>query len=428
MILKIYQILTVIFSPLIDLFLLIRMYFGKEEKSRLFERLGFSSIKRPEGDIIWFQCASVGESNSALPLIDKIIEKYGKNLHILITSGTVTSAKILSEKIKNRKNVIHQYTPVDKYFSILRFLEFWKPKILITIESEIWPNMITLSHKMCEKVMIVNAKMSEKSFSRWKNFKNLKESIFDSIDICYPQSEEDQYRFINLGIQNTLFLGNLKFDIPKLPVDQDYLKFLKSPTKERKIVLCASVHDKEIEEINDIFKNLNSKYSDLLFILALRHPNDSKNIYNFLNSKNYSVKKKSDNEIIENETNFYIHDELGNIGTLFELCDIVLMCGSLVDGIGGHTPIEPAKQGCAILTGPYIKNNKSLFKELENNHACIICKDKKNISKDLSKYISVLFNDKNEETRLKNNAKIVCDKFVNVAKDVANNIIENLNT
>ncbi len=426
MIFKIYQILTILFSPIIDIYMWIRLQNGKEDKIRIKERFGYSSVKRPTGDVIWVQCASVGETNSALPLIDKIIEKYNEKITVLITTGTITSANIILEKIKNKKNIVHQYTPIDKYFVIKRFLKFWKPKALITVESEIWPNMIVMSHKVCEKVIIVNARISIKSFERWKMFKNLKETIFDSIDICYPQSQDDQYRLINLGIQNTIFLGNLKFDISKLEVDETLLKKLQNKINDRNFVLLASSHIEENEEILKIYKELRKKVKNILLILAIRHLKKSNETFNFFTKNSINCKRKSENQEITDDTEIFIFDEMGKMGTLFELSDIVLMCGSLVDEIGGHTPVEPAKHGCAILTGPYIKNNKSLFVELEKNKACIICRNQKKIVSFLSDSIVGLIKDKNKTLELKNNAKTVCDKFSNVKNNVAKSIIQNL--
>lgn len=426
MIYKIYQALTVVFSPVIDILIWIRLKCGKEDKKRIKERFGYSTIKRPIGDIVWIQCASVGESNSALPLADKIIEKYDNEITILITTGTTTSASIISKKIKNRKNIIHQYTPIDKYFVIKRFLKFWKPKALITVESEIWPNMIVMAHKVCEKVMIVNAKMSIKSFERWKMFKNLKETIFDAIDICYPQSQDDQYRLINLGIQNTIFIGNLKFDISKLNVDEKLLKRLQAQIGDRKLVLCASTHVEENERILKIYKKVKQNFNDVIFVLALRHSNRSDETFEFLTKNQINCRRKSKGEGILQNTEIFMFDEMGEMGTLFELCDITLMCGSLVEKLGGHTPVEPAKHSCAILTGPYIKNNKSLFVELEKNKACIICRKQKDIVNNLADSIIDLLKNQNKVKELQNNAKIVCDRFSNVANDVAKSIIENL--
>ncbi len=425
--LKIYQLLTIIFSPLIDIFMLIRLINGKEDKNRFKERFGYSSVHRPEGKVIWFQCASVGESNSAMPLIDKIIAKYNEKITILITAGTTTSASTISKKIENKNNIIHQYTPIDKYFVIKRFLNHWKPDALITVESEIWPNMITMTHKTANKVMIVNAKISKRSFNRWKKFKGFKERVFDSIDICYPQSQDDQYRLINLGIQNTIYLGNLKFDIPKLKVDEEYLKNIKESISGRRVILCASAHEQEKEIIANIYNRLKNNFSDIIFIIALRHPNKSEKFYNFLISKDLVVKRKSLNEVIDLNTNIYLYDELGQMGTLYESTNIVLMCGSLVEGIGGHNPVEAAKHNCAILTGPYISSNKSLFSEFLKNNACIICNGKDNIlAENIYNNIYSLIKDEKKLEDLKENAINLCDSFANVANDLATNIIANL--
>ena len=423
-----YRIITIIFSPFIDLYMFIRLLRGKEDKKRFAERFGYNKIKRPKGDIIWFQCASVGESNSAMPLIDKIIDKYGKDITILITTGTIASGNIIKKKIEGKKNIIHQYTPIDKYFVIKRFLKYWRPMALITVESEIWPNMINMAHKMCNKVMIANAKISMKSFKRWKKFKKFKEIIFDSIDICYPQSESDQHRLINLGIQNTIYLGNLKFDIPQLKINNEYLTKLTSDIGNRKMFLCASSHDKEEETIIKLYNMLKSNFPNILCIIAIRHPERSKDVFNKLTSYKLNVKRKNLNEIIDDNTNIYLYDEMGEMGTLFELSNIVVMCGSLVEGIGGHNPVEAAKHKCAILTGPYIKNNKELFLELEKNDACIICKNNKHdLLQNLYNNIFTLMNDEELQNTYKENAYNVCEKFSDVANNVAKSIILNLN-
>ena len=429
MCIKIYQLITILFSPLIDIFMLIRLAMKKESKERFLERFGYAKIQRPEGKVIWFQCASVGESNSALPLIYKIIEKYEEKVTVLLTIGTVTSNYTISKKIAGNANIIHQFTPIDKYFVIKRFLKHWKPDALITIESEIWPNMITMTHKMGKKVIIVNAKISAKSFNRWKKFKGLKETVFDSIDICYPQTQDDQYRLINLGIQNTMYLGNLKFDIPKLKINPEFLNFLKESFKGRRFICCASTHEKEEEILIDLYKKLKDKFSDLIFLVAIRHPNRSNEVYNLFQQNGLNTKRKSCNEVIDLNTNIYMYDEMGEMGTLYEASDIVLMCGSLTEDGDGHTPVEPAKHTCAIFTGPYIKNNKSLFVELEKNNACIICQEPKKegeLVDELYKTSYSLLTDMKLQNSLKENAVRTCEKFSHVADDVAKNVIINL--
>lgn len=421
-----YKFLTVILSPLISLYLRIRLINGKEDKKRFKERFGISTIKRPNGDILWFQCASVGEANSAFPLIDKILID-NKDVTVLITSGTITSAATVEKaiKVRNTNRIVHQYTPVDTYFSIKRFLKFWKPKALITVESEIWPNMIIMSHRYCEKVIIVNAKMSKKSFNRWKKLKAFKERIFDSVDVCYPQSGEDQFRFINLGIQNTIYLGNMKFSVPKLYVNDNYLKELESNGSNKKRVLFASVHLEEIDNIINTIK-LVKNVDNTLFVVAIRHPQYSDKICSTFIKNGFNVKRKSKNEAITSDTNIYMYDEIGEMGTMFEFCKICVMCGAFVKGIGGHTPVEPANQSCAIITPPYMFNSKSLFKELEKHKGCIICSDEANFEQKIAENIDYLLENENIVIEMGENAKNTCEEFANVIRDVKNNVLYNI--
>ena len=420
-----YRFLTIILSPFVSIYLCIRLISGKEDKKRFKERFGISRLKRPDGDILWIQCASVGETNSVFPLIDKILAD-NDDVTILVTSGTVTSACTVEKAIKKRNTdrIIHQYTPIDTYFSIRRFLEYWKPKALITVESEIWPNMIVMSHEYCKKVIIVNAKMSERSFNKWKNFGSFKKKIFSSIDVCFPQTTDDQLRFINLGIKNTLYLGNMKFSISELPVNNVYLNELKNCSDGKKKVLFASVHLVELEKIINTIRLI--KNENVLFILAIRHPNLGDEIYSKLVQNNFNVKRKSKNELITECTNIYMYDEMGEMGTMFEFCKICVMCGAFVDGIGGHTPVEPASKSCAIITPPYIFNNEYLFKELEKNEGCIICNDTENIEQEVSEKVDYLLDNTNKVYEIGNNAKNTCDKFTNVVEDLKNNVLYNI--
>jgi 3-deoxy-D-manno-octulosonic-acid transferase len=283
-----------------------------------------------------------------------------------------------------------------------------------------------MAHEYCEKVMIVNAKISEKSLKRWKIFKQFKEEIFDSIDICYPQNEENQLRLIELGVQNTNYIGNLKFSVSKLEINKKYLNELKESIGKRPFVLCASNHLEETELIYQLYEKLKKKFNDLIFILACRHPNKADEINNYL-VKNFQItKRKTKNEIIDDKTNFYLYDEMGEMGTLYELSDIVLVCGSLVDGIGGHTPVEPAKHNCAIITAPFIKNNESLFEELKKVEGCIVVENEKNFIAELEEKIEKLLNFPNDVKKLQINAENICNKFSHVVEETAKSIINNL--
>ena len=215
-----YRILLVILFPFIILLMLYRIIIGKEDKKRFFERFGVTKIKRPEGKLIWFNAVSIGEINSVWRIIKNINEKYDCN--ILITTTTLTSSKIVLEKIeklKNKEKLIHQFAPIDLTTVVYFFIRKWKPNILINIESEFWPNLFSITAKNCP-IIVLNGKMSKKSFRFWYKFKKLKEVVFPKIDVCLAQSKSDYKRFLILGVQSVKFLGNIKCFVEKSDVDE----------------------------------------------------------------------------------------------------------------------------------------------------------------------------------------------------------------
>jgi len=420
-----YRLLTILLSPLIDLYLLFRLIKGKEDKKRFGERFGYTKTQRPEGRVVWFHGASVGESNSILPVIKKFIkENPDKNSTILFTSGTKTSAKLIKDKIKEYK-IIHQYIPIDKYFVVKRFLKHWKPDIFIPIESEIWPNLFTLAKKTGCPIVLINGKMSEKSFKKWKEKPTFKKQIFSCIDLCFAQSKDNQKRFLKLGIKNTKYYGNLKFDVPILKGDiKKEMELKKSLKVKKEVWAVASTHKKEEELIAQIHIKLKKQHSNILTTIILRHPKRKNEVVNML-EKEYklNVIVRTENTKITKKTDIYLCDTLGEMGVFFRVFDIVLMAGSLIDGIGGHTPIEPAKLNCAILTGPYIHNNKGLFAELEKNNACIKIKDNGKIIDNTVKEIANLFNNSKKTKQLQKNALKLTTKMKNITIKIVNKII-----
>jgi 3-deoxy-D-manno-octulosonic-acid transferase len=421
-----YRLLTILLSPVIDLYLLVRKYKGKEHKERFGERLGYSKIKRPEGKIIWFHAASVGESNSILPVIQELLNRHknGK-LTVLFTTGTISSAQEISAKIQGY-NVIHQFVPIDKYFTVKRFLNHWKPDMFLMVESEFWPNLVTLTHEYGCPVIVINGKMSEKSFKKWKRKSTLKEQVFSCVDLCFPQSMEDKKRFLNLGVQNMNYLGNLKFDVPSLAGDLNKVKEIKEMLQNKKeVVAYASAHEKEEELIAQIHIKLKKKYPNVLSVIILKKPNRKDKVVNML-TKEYklNVAVRTANDKITKKTDIYVCDTIGEMGVMFRAYKVVVMAGSLVDHIGGHTPVEPAKLNCAILTGPYIFNNKNLFDELIKNDACIVVKDNGEIIDNMTKEVSNLFDNPRKISQLEQNAYRISMGMENITKKIVS-IIEN---
>lgn len=373
----IYRILIFILTPIIHLYLFIRKLKGKEHKSRFYERFGKTKIKRPNGKLIWINAVSVGEINSAWTIIKRLNED--DNYSILITTTSVTSAETVKNKIKQLPNldkVIHQFAPVDTYWSIKRFLNHWKPDVLINVESEFWPNLFTLTKKFCP-IIVLNGKMSKKSFRFWYRNKKLKETIFDSIDICLAQSRNDYKRFIMLGVQNVQFIGNIKFFVDKCHVDINLYEKLLEKTKNRKKWLVNCTHKGEEEIIIETHKLLKNKHSNLLTMLIIRHPDRTEEVLKLLKKHNLKSITTTSGEELTEDVDFYVYNMFGGLGTFFDLNDIVFIAGSLQRNIGGHTPAEAIKHNCCVVTGPYVENNYMLFKDLLNEKGCIMIKDNK---------------------------------------------------
>ena len=231
MLIAIYQILSVLLSPFLHLFLLYRAFQGKEEMARLNEKLGFSNVKRPAGKLIWLHAASVGESLIALALIKILSNKY-KTLNFLLTTGTVSAAKMLQSKLP--ENSLHQYIPMDCYLNVHIFLEHWQPDLALFIESEIWPNLISLTSSRCQ-MLLLNARISDRSRQRWLKYKNTIAALLAKFDNIISQSKYDTDNFNKLGGKNIVTLHNLKYASPKLAYDEQKLKQLRSDIVKRPI-------------------------------------------------------------------------------------------------------------------------------------------------------------------------------------------------
>ena len=266
-----YRALSVKFLPAIYLYLLFRLLNNKEDCSRFKERLGFAGQKRPDGDIFWIHCVSVGESNSAMILVEKILEQYN-DVHLLFTSTTLTSADQIQGKLGDNQRIIHQFLPIDDVFSVNRFVKYWSPKKAIFFESEIWPNFIYSLTKNNIHLSLVNARISHKSYQMWLRVQKVGFNIFKNFQICFAQSQLDKDRFIQLGIKNTKFIGNLKACAKKLSYNKKDYKSLLGEIGSRKFWFVASTHKGEEDIIIDVHQKLKKYIPDILTIIAPRHP------------------------------------------------------------------------------------------------------------------------------------------------------------
>ncbi len=394
MFLTLYKILNIILSPLLLLFILFRCCVGKEDKKRIRERFAFSLIERPKGKLCWVHVASVGEMLSILHIL-KFLE-ISLNYRVLLTSGTILAAKIAKNKVPS--SVIHQYIPIENYFIIKRFLKYWKPDAAIFVESEFWPCLISETAKYC-KIISLNTRLSDASYRKWRLFNKFCREVLGSFFMFIPQSIPDKVKLENLGIKKIKYFGNLKYSTGNLPYNENTVTKFTNKAIGRKIILFASTHLGEEEIAIDVYKQIQNKDKSVLIIIAPRHPIRAPKIELLLKKDNYEVAMKSKNESISNNTQFYIVDTIGDLGTFYKLSPITVMGGSFVN-IGGHNPIEPARLKSAVIMGPYMHNFKGICKDFKNANAAIFVND----ANECAKAIKALWHNRQTHKKYINNA------------------------
>jgi 3-deoxy-D-manno-octulosonic-acid transferase len=357
--LRAYTLLTAAAVPLADMLLKRRLKRGKEHAERLPERRGQSTIPRPAGPLVWIHGASVGEVLAILPLIDRI---RARDIAVLVTSGTVTSAGLAERRLPS--DVIHQFVPVDVPQFAARFLNHWRPDLALFVESDLWPNLILAASKRGTPLILVNGRISERSFNRWRLAPRTIGALLGRFDLCLAQSAEAAARYARLGAPRVITTGNLKLDVPAPPADEEKLKALKGAIGTRPVVAAASTHPGEEAAMIDVHRRLMHTFPGLLTVLVPRHPERGQGIAEIARVAGLSSAMRSRNELPERDTEIYIADTLGELGLIYRIAPIVFIGGSLV-GHGGQNPIEAAKLGAAILHGPHVWNFTEVYRTLD---------------------------------------------------------------
>ena len=410
-----YRLSSIIFSPLIDLYLLYRKFRKKEDPVRFKERNGYSCIKRPEGVLYWFHCASVGEANSILPVIEDLLE-LDKKASILLTTGTVSSASQIENRLPTR--CFHQYIVVDKYFAVKRFIDNWQPNVGVFVESEIWPNLINYASKQGCKLILANARMSEKSFRKWQFLLKIGFDVFSYFSLCLPQSRIDEKYYNALGVREVKYLGNIKIDAPALSCDDEKVSVILEQIGSRPIFIAASTHEGEEEKIINASKILQKDHKDLLTIIVPRHIDRSKDIAQLIKSKKVSYAVRSLNDEITDDVKIYLADTLGELGIFYRIAQIAFIGGSFVD-IGGHNPIEALKLRCVVITGPYISNFIEVYDDLIKDECAVKVLD---IDRLVEK-VSILLDDhQKQDTYIENAEKYFANKG-QIRQKIVDNIL-----
>ncbi len=353
MFIKIYNFLVAVLYPLvIQGYVKKRKICGKEDVQRFNERVGKPKKERPQGKLFWLHGASVGESVSMLPLIHKILETYPDS-HVMVTTGTVTSADVMQKRLPER--AFHQFIPIDNPVFTNRFVRYWRPDVVLWFESEFWPAVLSSISKRNIPLILINGRISNKTFKRWQQFDFICKELLECFTLCLGQSEEDAYRLRILGAKDAVCLGNLKYAGLPLPIDEDAKRTLLKQIGKRKLWLISSTHDDEEIRLAKVHKKLKAKYPDLLLIIAPRHPNRGSEIAAELKKMDLSSALRSKDEKITSSTDTYIADTIGEMGLWYDIAKIVFIGGSLIPH-GGQNFIEPSRVRDAVIVGPHMHN------------------------------------------------------------------------
>ncbi|MCC0015890.1 MAG: 3-deoxy-D-manno-octulosonic acid transferase [Rhodobiaceae bacterium] len=359
--LMLYRIGTRLATPLAGAIVFWRTRRGKEDPERRTERFGFASADRPKGPLLWAHAASVGESVSILPLIRKLHDSFPM-LNILITTTTVTSARIVQRSLPER--AIHQFVPIDAPRFVNRFLSHWRPELILFAESELWPNMLTTASRAGARMALVNARMSQRSHSRWQHFPRTIRRLLGCFHVCLAQSGGDADRLRELGAPRVIETGNIKFDVPAPGADPAELAVFRAAFAARPRWAAISTHPGEEEIIEEAHGALARTRPRLVTIIAPRHPERGAEIASMLSAHGHTVQLRSRDKQPLRDTEFYVFDTIGELGLLFRTVPACFMGGSMVRH-GGQNPIEPTKLGCAVVHGPHVGNFNEVYGALD---------------------------------------------------------------
>jgi len=360
--LRAYRLLATAAVPLANMLLTHRLKRGKEHNERLPERRGESTVARPPGALVWVHGASVGEIAAVIPLVERII---AQDFNVLVTSGTVSSAKLAEQWLP--PGVIHQFLPLDSPRFIARFLGHWKPDLALFTESDLWPNLIVMSAERRIPLILVNGRLSERSFKRWRLAPATIAAMLCRFDLCLAQSSAYAARLRDLGAPRITTTGNLKLDVPEAPADVASLEALKAAIGERTTIAAASTHAGEEIALIETHRRLRHSFPRLLTIIAPRHPDRGSGIVEIANAAGLAAGLRSQGRLPAANDDVYVVDTLGELGLVYRLAPIVFVGGSLASH-GGQNPVEPIKLGAAILHGPHVWNFAEIYAALDAAH------------------------------------------------------------
>lgn len=394
---KSYRALTGLTRPAAPLLLDARAKRGKEDPARRGERLGQPSVARPDGCLVWIHAASVGETNAILPLLPALRAKR-PDIRFLLTTVTTTSAAVAASRLGPAD--IHQYVPLDMPDLVRRFLDHWHPQLAVFTESEIWPNLIMETSARGIPLALVNARLSNRSFARWRKLRGLAEPMFSRFAVVLAQNDQLARRFSELGARTVSAVGNLKIDAPPLVAEPAAVRRLRHALDGRPCLIAASTHEGEEELIGRAHKLLAGRVERFCTIVVPRHPERGGSVAELLRGEGLDVEQRSLGAVPEPSTDVYVADTLGELGTFYSLSPLAFVGGSLVPR-GGQNPVEAIRHGAVVITGPYWGNFSDAYRALFRHRAALQVSS----AEDLARAVGTLIDDEVELARMRAGAQ-----------------------
>lgn len=343
-----YRVASHLLGPAISVYLNRRMARGKEDPARFPERMGVAGRARPDGALVWLHGASVGEALSLLPLIERLC---ARGLGVLLTTGTVTSARLMAERLP--AGAIHQFVPVDRPAWVRRFLDHWRPDLVLWAESDFWPNLLAQTKDRGVPLVLIQGRVSPRSLAGWKKLPGFIAALLGRFDLCLGQTPGDAERLRSLGGGDCRCVGNLKQAVPPLPCDGAELEQLGRQVAGRPLWLAASTHPGEEAVAARVHRLLAARFSGLLTVVVPRHPHRGPEIMTEIKAMGLDCALRSSGEGPGRAV--YVADTMGELGLFYRLAPVVFMGKSLCVE-GGQNPFEPARLGAAVLFGPRMSN------------------------------------------------------------------------
>ncbi|MGB6536369.1 MAG: 3-deoxy-D-manno-octulosonic acid transferase [Xanthobacteraceae bacterium] len=360
--LRLYQFVTRTATPLAPRLLASRLKRSKEDPARLGERRGEATLRRPRGALIWVHAASVGELLAVVPLIECI---RAQDFAVLVTSGTVSSAALAGQRLP--VGAMHQFVPLDAPQFVARFLSHWRPDLALFVESDLWPNLILSCSERKIPLILLNGRVSERSFFRWRLAPGAISALLNRFDLCLAQSPSNAQRFSRLGAPRISAIGNLKLDVPAPPADRSTLNRFSALIGLREVIAAASTHPGEEAAMLSAHRQLRKEFPTLLTVIAPRHPERGPSIAESASAAGLSVGMRSRGGLPKRDVEIYVADTFGELGLVYRIAPIVFMGGSLASH-GGQNPIEAIRLGAAVLHGPHVWNFAEIYGTLDKAH------------------------------------------------------------